>query len=412
VALGDANLCAKSWNENNFRYKELANEVHTFLLSETCSQIVNKFTRVQKVGNTIQKSCIDHVTTNTPDKCSVPEVYSTANSDHLPVMVTKFSREVKTQPRTIKKRNYKNFSIKDFLNDVNANVANKSFDKVLNNQNIDEASALFSGIFGSILNRHAPLKVFQVRNNYSPWISEETKQMNKDPGGRYVGIVGDHEEGKFLVISFYSPSVENEIKNFVANNLCAELLKMGEDMPEFFILGGDSNTVFSRLDKEGGSKNLKCNAINAFDNLKNEFNLFDTFRSKNPFAREYSWETLNPNIIRERIDIIFASNSLQDYVTETGIIPSHKTCSDHGIPYVRIKGYGIPTKGPGVWKLNNTLLSEPSYVAEMKEKLPIWISEAENDLPGNVGSQWGFIKHKIGEFSRVCGAKIKKQRFY
>ena len=47
VALGDANLCAKSWNENNFRYKELANEVQNFLLCETCSQIVNKFTRVQ-----------------------------------------------------------------------------------------------------------------------------------------------------------------------------------------------------------------------------------------------------------------------------------------------------------------------------------------------------------------------------
>lgn len=56
-----------------------------------------------------------------------------------------------------------------------------------------------------------------------------------DPGGRYVGIVGDHEEGKFLVISFYSPSVENEIKNFVVNNLCTELRKMGEDMPEFLI---------------------------------------------------------------------------------------------------------------------------------------------------------------------------------
>ena len=62
-------------------------------------------------------------------------------------------------------------------------------------------------------------------------------------------------------------------------------------------------------------------------------------------------------------------------------------CSDHGIPYVRIKCYGIPTKGPGVWKLNTTLLSEPSYVAEMKEKLPTWISEAENDLPGNEVSQ-------------------------
>ena len=94
-------------------------------------------------------------------------------------MVTKFSREIKTHPKTIKKRNYKNFSTANFLNDVNEHVTNHSFDKVLNNQNIDEASALFSGIFGSILNKHAPLKVFQVRNNYSPWLSAETKQMTK-----------------------------------------------------------------------------------------------------------------------------------------------------------------------------------------------------------------------------------------
>ena len=59
VTLGDANLCALSWNENNFRHKDLSNEVQTFLLRETCSQLVNKYTRVQKVGNTIQRSCLD-----------------------------------------------------------------------------------------------------------------------------------------------------------------------------------------------------------------------------------------------------------------------------------------------------------------------------------------------------------------
>ena len=231
-----------------------------------------------------------------------------------------------------------------------------------------------------------------------------------DPGGRYVGIVGDHEEGKFLVVSFYSPSVENEIKNFVINNLCVKLHEMGVDMPEFFILGGDTNTVFSHLDKQGGSNILKSNAINAFEDLKTQFSLFDTYRIKNPLSRDYSWETFNPNLIRERIDVLFVSNTLQDYVTETGIIPSHKTCSDHGIPYLRIKGYSIPTKGPGVWKLNNSLLSEADYVSEMKEKIPKWCSEAEQDLPDNIGSQWGFIKHKIGEFSRNYGAKLKKAK--
>jgi len=119
---------------------------------------------------------------------------------------------------------------------------------------------------------------------------------------------------------------------------------------------------------------------------------------------------LNPNIIRERIDLIFASNSLQNYITETGIIPSHKTCSDHGIPFLKIEGYGIPTRGPGVWKFKNSLLSEPDFIAEMKENIPKWCFEAENDLTENIGSQWGFIQNKIGEFSRSFGAKLKRAK--
>ena len=46
----------------------------------------------------------------------------------------------------------------------------------------------------------------------------------------------------------------------------------------------------------------------------------------------------------------------------------------------------------------------------MKENLPNWINEAERDLPENNGSQWGYIKHKIGEFSRNFGAKLKKAK--
>ena len=59
-----------------------------------------------------------------------------------------------------------------------------------------------------------------------------------DPDGRFVGVVGDHEEGKFLILSFYSPSVENEIKKFVVESLCEQLAQMGEEMPQFLIIGG------------------------------------------------------------------------------------------------------------------------------------------------------------------------------
>ena len=243
--------------------------------------------------------------------------------------------------------------------------------------------------------------------------SKETFSVHhyfSDPLGRYVGIVGDHEEGKFLILSFYSPSVEKEIKNFVINHIYTQLDDMGEDLPQFLVVGGDTNTVFSKLDKEGGNSNLKQQAINAFETLKEKFKIIDSFRLKNPNKREYSWETLNPKIIRERIDLIFISSSLQDYITQSGIIPAHKTCSDHGIPFVHITGFGIPSRGPGLWKFNNQLLEDPSFTAELKQKIPIWTTEAETDLPDNTGGQWGFIKHKIGEFSRDYGAKIKKAK--
>ena len=231
-----------------------------------------------------------------------------------------------------------------------------------------------------------------------------------DPAGRYLGIVGDHEEGKFLILSFYSPSVSKEIKAFVINHIYAQLENMGEDLPQFLIAGGDTNTVFSALDKEGGNLNYKLEAINAFEQFKTRFSLFDSFRTKNPYKKEFSWEVLNPSIIRERIDVILVSNALQDYVTETGIIPAHKTCSDHGIPFIKIVGFGVPSRGPGLWKLNNQLLSDQVYVSEMKDQIPKWTAEAEQDLPDNLGGQWGFIKHKIGEFSREYGAKIKKAK--
>ena len=136
-----------------------------------------------------------------------------------------------------------------------------------------------------------------------------------DPGGRYVAVIGDHEESSFLILSLYSPTIEAQIKLFV-EELGEKLSKLGSKMPEFIIAGGDTNTVFSLIDKEGGSSALKHKAIHAFEDFKTRFDLIDTFRVKSPLSRNYSWETFNPTIIRERIDIIFASNTLLDHISE------------------------------------------------------------------------------------------------
>ena len=222
----------------------------------------------------------------------------------------------------------------------------------------------------------------------------------KDPLGRYIAVIGDHDDGRFLIGSFYCPSNDQDIRNFVNNDLykMMQALENQNQLPEFIILAGDTNTTFSQLDKEGGSKKQKQGAINAFLGFEERFNLQDIFRIKNPNSKKYTWCVTNPLIIKERIDVIFTSQNLHDFIVSTDITPPYKTCSDHGIPYVNIKDFGIPTRGPGVWKFNNALLLEEDFVYEMRQHLPAWINEAKASIKTK-GDQWGFIKHKIGEFS-------------
>ena len=176
VNLGDANMCALSWDQSDYRHKNLSQLVKTFLLESSCHQLVNTWTRVLDSGDTLQKSCLDHVVTNVPNKCNVPEVSAGGVSDHMAVMVTKRTREIQNQPKTIRKRNYKNFDQHSFLMDIADSFNRGKFDSILNATDPDIAASHFSGIFNVILNRHAPLKTFHVRNNYAPWISQKTKE--------------------------------------------------------------------------------------------------------------------------------------------------------------------------------------------------------------------------------------------
>ena len=140
-------------------------------------------------------------------------------------------------------------------------------------------------------------------------------QVIKDPLGRYVAVLGDHEDGRFLVASFYCPSQDKEIRQFIDNEVykLVSSLEDNNELPQFTILAGDTNTTFTAKDKEGGSNRQKQGAINSLLGLQDRFNLQDIFRVKHPELRKYSWECINPSIIKERIDIIYTSQNLQDY---------------------------------------------------------------------------------------------------
>ena len=100
VLMGDQNLCALTWNDDNFspQLKPLANLVNEFIIEENHSQIVKTYTRSESYNGTISRSCVDHVMTDAPNKCTEPLVINGGDSDHLAVIFTKYSKNLLLYP--------------------------------------------------------------------------------------------------------------------------------------------------------------------------------------------------------------------------------------------------------------------------------------------------------------------------
>ena len=176
LCLGDSNLCAVKWNDDDYdsSKRPLANLVQDHLLEESSYQLVKGYTRSEMNNGLLHRSCIDHIYSNAPMKCEDPKTEAAGDSDHLAVVVLKYSKEVHHKPTTVLKRNYKNFDQAAFLQDIDQCNINEA---VTACNDIDDAAKTFQDMFSQVLDRHAPIKVFQSRKNSVPYLSEEIKNL-------------------------------------------------------------------------------------------------------------------------------------------------------------------------------------------------------------------------------------------
>ena len=85
----------------------------------------------------------------------------------------RFSRSIKNSPKYIRKRSYKNFNSHLFIQEVRK----ISWLDVYLCSDVDEAVRILSSKITNVLDRIAPMKTVQIRANYSPWLSQETKNL-------------------------------------------------------------------------------------------------------------------------------------------------------------------------------------------------------------------------------------------
>ena len=162
----------------------------------------------------------------------------------------------------------------------------------------------------------------------------------------------------------------------------------GED---YIILGGDINCPLNpSLDKRGGIMIPRKAVIESIECLRDELDLIDIWRVKNPEIESFTWSQKSPEIFC-RLDYWLISNNLCDCVQSTSIIPAVKT--DHAAIDLRVSDIGNGVKGPGMWKMNVSLLDDENYLKDLEQSLPKW-KEDGKEL-SDKRSFWDWIKYNI-----------------
>ena len=177
---------------------------------------------------------------------------------------------------------------------------------------------------------------------------------------------------------------------------------------ENIIASGDFNLVQDvNLDKQGG-RDLQTHkkALQELDTIKLNLDLGDIWRDLNPDKKRLTWRRRNPTI-QCRLDFFLISNGLYSKVASADITPGYKT--DYSMITLGLTIQSNP-KGPGLWKLNTSFLSEIEYVNKVKLIINETTQQYKDDNEVDDSLLWEMIRHKIRELSIKYGSYKKNNR--
>ena len=171
-----------------------------------------------------------------------------------------------------------------------------------------------------------------------------------------------------MLINIYNTNTKKEQVS-VLNELTTILSNCENTFNHNVIFADDFNVFFdASLDAKGGTPTLKSRSINELIELNETFDLRDIWRIRNPKKRKHSFRQKHlSGIIQRRLDYIFISQNLQEYVKKSDVLSTLST--DHSPVFCSISKQNefSKAKGRGLWKFNNSLISNKDFVKQMKQ---------------------------------------------
>ena len=216
--------------------------------------------------------------------------------------------------------------------------------------------------------------------------------------GRLQALNVKVNDKEITIINIYGPNKDdlaifNTLENFIAEN-----------EEHTFIIGGDFNTVIDpNIDKKNGKVETHKACRQKIKQIMESFDLRDIWRDKNPMLRQFTWHSSHRPPILCRLDYFLISNNLSNSVASCSQKASFK--SDHSVVLLKLE-LKNEEKGPGYFKLNNSLLLDEEY----KVKIRQCINEITTiNKDANPNTLWELIKGNIRNETIKYATFKKKQ---
>ncbi len=212
------------------------------------------------------------------------------------------------------------------------------------------------------------------------------------------------ENQNYCVINLYAPNQDAE-KAIFYERVAVMLKKYVDFELENVVIGGDMNTLCEpKMDNIAG-ENPSQRVLESFRKFRSELQLVDVWRQINPGKKEFTWKRNTPFIAR-RLDYLFVNNILSGKCDKAEIIPFPN--SDHQLVFADLN-MNICDRGPGYWKLNNSMLKDTDFVSMVNGVIEDTVNEYENKI--NAQILWDLCKAQIKnaaiEYCKAVSVKRK-----
>ena len=218
-----------------------------------------------------------------------------------------------------------------------------------------------------------------------------------------------------MLINTLLKTINLSICNIYAPNVLAVQQKFAQTLKELLmfksslsnvIIGGDWNVTLQAIDKQGGIQWKPTAYRYQITSIMEQLDLRDVFRKKYPDKKSFTYESVARKL-KSRIDFFLVAKSIACQVVEVGtktsIAPDHKA--------VKLRFNLINRKrGPGLWKFNNSLLKDETYVNLISDSYPDIIQKYSRINDPKL--KWELIKMEIRgltiPYSKNKARKIRK----